>query len=173
MQNSAANSDVVSRLARLPVIALTVGDAAGIGPEVLVRTAASEELRAICRPVAVGHPKIFARAAQLTGVSLDVVPVSGFDALQTSDALWSSNSDHSVLPCIVACDDDVADVPFGSIDKRAGQAAYDCLVAATKAALAGHINAITTAPLNKAALRAAGLDYPGHTEILGDVCGVN
>ena len=58
------------------------------------------------------------------------------------------------------------------IDGRAGRGAYDYLVAATRAALAGEIDAITTAPLNKAALHAGGIDFPGHTEILAHECGV-
>ena len=157
-----ANSDSES----LPLIALTMGDSAGIGPEVLVRTATSDDLNGACQVVAVGDPDVLTRAAELTGTDLRIEVVSGFESVR------SLNRNQNVLPCVVACDRDVADVPLGSIDGRAGKAAYDCLVAATQAALNQQIDGITTAPLNKAALRAAGLDYPGHTEILGDVCGV-
>ena len=62
--------------------------------------------------------------------------------------------------------------PAGANDARAGRAAYEYLVAAAQAAIAGQVDAITTAPLSKAALHLAGLDYPGHTEILAELCGV-
>ncbi len=173
MTITAASNNSNTGRATLPIIALTMGDAAGIGPEVLVRAAACSQLRSICRPVAVGHPDVLQRAAQLTNMPLRIEEVGSFEELSGWSPPSTSDADSQILPCIKACDDSVAEVPFGAIDARAGQAAYDCLVASTKAALAGLISGITTAPLNKAALRAAGLDYPGHTEILGHVCGVD
>ena len=173
MNNAASSNDSNTGHSALPIIALTMGDAAGIGPEVVVRAATHRHLRSICRPVAIGHPDVLRRAAQLTGTPLRIEEVGSFEELAGWQSLLSSAADSQILPCIKACDDGVAEVPFGAIDARAGQAAYDCLVAATKAALSGQISGITTAPLNKAALRAAGLDYPGHTEILGHVCGVD
>lgn len=172
MRSSSANDSSSSAISRLPVIALTMGDAAGIGPEVLVRTAMDQKLRGLCQLVAIGHPDVLRRAALLTESSIQIQEVSGFEELPTF-AARSLSSDDQTLPCIKSCEDDVAEVAFGNIDRRAGQAAHDCLVAATHAALAGKIDGICTAPLNKAALKAAGLDYPGHTEILGDVCGVD
>jgi 4-hydroxythreonine-4-phosphate dehydrogenase len=162
MQNTTATECSDASRTSPPIIALTMGDAAGIGPEVLVRAAASEELRSVCRLVAVGHPDVLNRATQLTGTPLQIEATADFESVRKMFGESASVQTASV-----------AAVSFGAIDQRAGQAAYDCLVAATKAALAGHIDGICTAPLNKAALRAAGLDYPGHTEILGDVCGVD
>ena len=173
MQRTSATDIPHSGTSALPIIALTMGDAAGIGPEVLVRTAASEGIRSVCQLVAVGHPSVLERAARVTGTSLRIEEVSGFDSLRERAVASTGHAESWSLPCIKACSDDVAAVPPGAIDRRAGQAAYDCLVAAAKAALAGQIDGICTAPLNKAALRAAGLAYPGHTEILGDVCGVD
>ena len=173
MHNSSTNDVSASTEPALPIIALTMGDAAGIGPEVLVKAAADAQLKSVCRPVAVGHPTILERAARITGTPLRFEEVESFEALADWVLSQPTEAGTQVVPCIKACQDDVADVPFGSIDRRAGRAAYDCLVAATKAALARRIDGICTAPLNKAALRAAGLDYPGHTEILGDVCGVD
>jgi 4-hydroxythreonine-4-phosphate dehydrogenase len=173
MHDSVANDVSPSANPTLPIIALTMGDAAGIGPEVLVRAAADARLQSACRPVAVGHPKVFERASRITNIPFRVEEVESFEVLADWVASRPSSNETQILPCVKACEDDVAEVPFGSIDRRAGQAAYDCLVAATKAALAGKIDGICTAPLNKAALRAAHLDYPGHTEILGHVCGVD
>jgi 4-hydroxythreonine-4-phosphate dehydrogenase len=146
-----------------PRIALTLGDVAGIGPEVVVRALSDARLRTWCRPVVVGHPEVLRRAVQDCGKSLEVCPLERIDA---------AIPDGSVIPCWNPGKNDAAAVPPGQNDPRAGRAAYDYLVAATHAAIAGHIDAITTAPLSKAALHLAGVNYPGHTEILAELCGV-
>lgn len=147
-----------------PRIALTLGDVAGIGPEVVVRALADSRLREVCRPIVIGHPAVVERARRLVGVVLNFIEVSSPCGID-----WSSSD----IPCWNPSIDDAAQVPTGRIDARAGRAAYDYLVAATRAALRGEIDGITTAPLNKAALHAAGLNYPGHTEILAHECGVD
>ncbi len=148
----------------LPTIALTLGDVAGIGPEVVVRACADPRVIAACRPVIVGHPAIVERAIAHAGLDLKIAEVA---APQDSSprgqiACWNPPN----------APNDVVDVPRGVNDARAGRAAYEYLVAAAKSALANHVDAITTAPLSKAALHLAGLKYPGHTEILAEVCGV-
>jgi 4-hydroxythreonine-4-phosphate dehydrogenase len=75
------------------------------------------------------------------------------------------------IPCLEATEQDVASVPPGRVDPRAGRAAYDYLTAAVDLALQGRIDAITTLPLHKEALHAAGVRHPGHTEILAERCG--
>ena len=147
-----------------PRIAMTLGDVAGIGPEVVVRALADDRLRQTCRPLVIGHPAVVERARRLVGVALDFVEVESPRA-----ADWSS----STIPCWNPSIDEAAQVPAGGIDARAGRAAYDYLVAAARATLRGDLDGITTAPLNKAALHATGLDYPGHTEILAHECGVH
>lgn len=150
--------------APLPRIALTLGDVSGIGPEVVVRALTNDALRRECRPLIVGHPEVASRAASLVKAQINFQPVN---SLQEVD--WSSSAIASWNPTAA----DVVNVAVGQIDARAGRAAYDWLVASTRAALQGEIDAITTAPLNKAALHAAGLPYPGHTEILAEECHVN
>jgi 4-phospho-D-threonate 3-dehydrogenase / 4-phospho-D-erythronate 3-dehydrogenase len=150
----------------LPKLALTMGDVAGIGPEVIVRALSDLRCRQWCRPVVVGHPRILQRAVELVGVPLQVISVDGpaaADAVTQPDtvACWNPGADAA------------ADVPPGVLDPRSGQAAYEYLTAAVQAALAGEVDAITTAPLNKAALHRAGWHYPGHTEILAEACGVD
>ncbi|HUG17325.1 MAG TPA: 4-hydroxythreonine-4-phosphate dehydrogenase PdxA, partial [Planctomycetaceae bacterium] len=81
-------------------------------------------------------------------------------------------SEVETIYCWNSGSNDAADVPPGQVDPRAGRAAYDYLVGAADAALSEQVDAIVTAPLNKAALHAAGLHYPGHTEILAERCGV-
>ncbi|MEK6259078.1 MAG: 4-hydroxythreonine-4-phosphate dehydrogenase PdxA [Planctomycetota bacterium] len=146
-----------------PRIALTLGDVAGIGPEVVARSLLDERLAACCQPIVVGNPDVLRRALALIGSCMTVREVS---------SLAASGDATNDLVCWNPSNGDAAAVPVGRIDARAGRAAYDYLVASTRAALHGEIDAITTAPLNKAALHAAGLNYPGHTEILAEECGV-
>ena len=152
-------------MARLPRVALTLGDVAGIGPEVVARAVTDPRLTQWCRPVVVGHPATLRQALKQIGSAIDVVPVDSL-AAPVSDTLESG------VPIFNPTDDAVADLPLGRLDARAGRAAYDYLVAAARAALRGEIEAVTTAPLNKAALHLAGLNYPGHTEILAEECGI-
>jgi len=147
----------------LPRIALTLGDVAGIGPEVIARAWCDARLRTWCRPIVVGHPGVLRRAVQNWGGGFEVQPIDQIDA---------AIPDGNVIPCWNPGNEEAAAVPPGHHDARAGRAAYDCLVAATRAAISGQIDAITTAPLSKAALHLAGLNYPGHTEILAELCGV-
>lgn len=144
-----------------PRIALTLGDVAGIGPEVTARAVADPAVRDLCRPVVVGDARVLQRAAEIAGLRL---PAEERPTLREAAGLagigvW--NPAGRPLP----------DVPAGIVSGTAGRAAHDWLVAAADAALAGEIDAVTTAPLSKAALHAAGLPYPGHTEILAERCG--
>ena len=151
-----------------------MGDVAGIGPEVLVRALADPRVREWSRPVVVGHPEVLRRAVALVGAPHVIRPINSLDELPVEEALNSSQSSVSVaeIPCWNPAGEAAAEVPAGGLDPRAGRAAYDYLVAAARAALDGKLDAITTAPLNKAALHLAGLNFPGHTEILAEVCGV-
>ena len=146
-----------------PRIALTLGDVAGIGPEVIARVW-SPQLLQLCEPVVVGHPLVMARAAALVNSKLAVVEL---------DAIAEGEATATQIPCWNPGDPEAADVPPGKNDARAGRAAYEYLRAACWAAQAGVIDAITTAPLSKAALHLADLHYPGHTEILAELCGVH
>lgn len=146
-----------------PRVALTLGDVAGIGPEIVVRAVSDPSTLALSRPLIVGHPEIVRRAAWRLNQTIDL------DVIASPK---QSDRDSSAIACWNPGRDDVLDVPWGMNDARAGRAAYDYLVGATRAALAGYVDAIATAPLSKAALHAAGLNYPGHTEILAAECGV-
>jgi len=147
-----------------PHIAITLGDPSGIGPEVVVGAWSQAAVHTCCRPLVVGHPEIVDRAVRLLGTGARVVEVaSPRDAEPAPDT----------IPCLPAGPDDVVQVPAGTIDERAGQAAYDALLVAARLALAGQVDAITTAPLHKAALWRAGHYYPGHTELLAELCGVD
>jgi 4-hydroxythreonine-4-phosphate dehydrogenase len=153
-----------------PILAVTLGDPAGIGPEVVVRAWDDERVHACCRPVALGHPEILRRAVELTGsqARVDVI-----DSVTTVAQLGLDPSDTQRIPCLPVGSDEVLDAPAGKIDPRSGQAAYEAVMLAARRAIAGQIAGLVTAPLHKAALHAAGHHYPGHTELLAEVCGVD
>jgi 4-hydroxythreonine-4-phosphate dehydrogenase len=110
----------------LPLLALTVGDPSGIGPEIAVKAARDPRVTAVCRPVVYGP--------------------------------------HTT--------DELAEFPAGQVDARSGRAAHDAIVRAVEDTSAGRVAGVVTAPLNKAALAAAGYPWPGHTELLAHLCGV-
>jgi 4-hydroxythreonine-4-phosphate dehydrogenase len=146
-----------------PLVALTLGDPAGIGPEVIAGAWPNAQVHALCRPLVVGQPEIVRRAVALRGVRAQVVPI---------DDPARAEPSAETIPCLAVGDPAAIDVPAATVDARGGQAAYDALVGAARLALAGRIDALVTAPLNKAALWLAGHHYPGHTELLAELCGV-
>jgi len=139
-----------------PVIGITIGDAAGVGPEIIVKALAEKEVYNICRPVVIGDLGIMKRAVSIVGKNLTCRAIedvlSGGHEFGQIDVLDLNN-----LP---------EDLPFAQVDPRAGKAAYTYVETAVNLALAGKIAAIATAPLNKDAMNQGGCHFPGHTEIL-------
>ena len=150
-----------------PLLGLTMGDAAGVGPEVIVRAWCDPQIHQFCRPLAIGHPEVFRQAVQLVGCNAQIQVV---ESLANADELCTSPTILAILPI---GSDDILAVPPGQIDARTGHAAYQALVTAIDHTLTGPLQGIVTAPLSKAALHAAGHHYPGHTELLAERCGVD
>ena len=135
-----------------------MGDPAGIGPEIvlklLVRHAAPsgpdkstiKGVTAATSFIVYGDPGLLAREARRLGLNPERLSIRACSALP-------------------------GDLPLGSIDPRAGEAAFLAVQAATRDAMAGKVRAVVTAPLNKEALNLAGFHYPGHTEILAEMAG--
>jgi 4-hydroxythreonine-4-phosphate dehydrogenase len=146
------------------LVAVTMGDPAGVGPEIIVGAWSETIIHDWCQPVVVGHPEILRRAVRLWQTGIEVVEVESPEEAEPSP---------DVIPCLACGSPEALDVEPGALDARAGQAAYDAVMMATQLALAGRVDAITTAPLQKEALHRAGHDYPGHTELLAHVCGVD
>jgi 4-hydroxythreonine-4-phosphate dehydrogenase len=144
-----------------------MGDPAGIGPEVIVAAWSDPAIHAKVFPVVLGHPEILRRAAKLLKSNVEVIEI---DESRLFDGSWKA--DASTISCLRTSDDGVLDVPTGVVDARAGEAAYQAVRVATKLTIDRRLDAIVTAPLSKAALHAAGHHYPGHTELLAEMCGV-
>src|SRR5262245_48312029 len=141
-------------------IAITMGDACGIGPEICVKLFAG----GLAVPAfVIGDAGALRRAAAQLGLSLTIdeiaSPAEACNKAGPLDVLSLTR-----LP---------QDLPMGKIDARAGRAAFDYVVKAIDLAQAGDIAAIVTAPVSKEAMKKAGLSYPGHTEILADRSGTS
>lgn len=134
---------------------ITMGDVAGVGPEIIAK--AWPALNKICRPIVVGDPEWMKKAILLLNPSLDIETI-------TDPGKASPNSNK--ISCLKIPTADLSDVAKCKISAKAGQAAHDFLINAIDLTLAGFADGIVTCPLHKEGLHLAGLDYPGHTEIL-------
>jgi 4-hydroxythreonine-4-phosphate dehydrogenase len=143
-----------------PRLLITMGDVAGIGPEIIAR--AWPDLTTLCRPVVVGDPGWLNLAIQLVASHAVVRTVQRPDEIEAS---------RDVVPILPASRQDMSGVVSGKVSAAAGRAAYDFLCAAIDWTREGVADGIVTAPLHKEGLRAAGLNYPGHTEILAERTG--
>ncbi len=139
-----------------PVLGITMGDAAGIGPEVIVKALADKRIYELAHPIVIGDKKIMQRALDIVKSDLQLRTVQDIDNLH-SEFGYIDLIDLNNLP---------EDLPFAKVDARAGKAAYEYIESAVDLTLKNKIHAIVTAPLNKEALHAGGKNFPGHTEIL-------
>ncbi len=144
-----------------PIVGITMGDPAGVGPEVIVKALAAPEVHELCRPVVIGDAQRLRMAAAIVHSPLAVHVVPGPE---------EARDRSGELDCI-----DLAnvprDLPFGKLSAAAGHAAYEYIARAVELAMARRIDAVCTAPLNKEALHAGGHDFPGHTELLAALSG--
>ncbi|RKD69499.1 4-hydroxythreonine-4-phosphate dehydrogenase [Sinobaca qinghaiensis] len=144
-----------------PIIAITMGDAAGVGPEIIVKALQDETLYSRCRPFVIGDTARLNQAAALCGLSVKAASIS-------------SVADAGFTPGLIDCLQ-VGELPeglaFGELSYEAGKHAYLYVEKAVALAVNQEIDSICTAPLNKEAMQGAGYKYPGHTEILAGLTG--
>lgn len=146
---------------QLPYVAVTMGDGAGVGPEVVVAAVLDPQSNAECRPVVIGDALRLRQAADILGIAADIQAIENVE-----DAVFTPGRvnviDLGLLP---------EDLPWGQLSPVAGHAAYEYIRVASELAMTGKVQAICTAPLNKEALHAAGHIFPGHTELLAHLTG--
>lgn len=142
-----------------PIIAITMGDAAGIGPEIIVRALSRPSVYEQCRPIVIGDAARLRRACQIVGQEPQIVPIKTIE-----QAAYT----HGAIDCL-----DLGLIPesqpFGQVSSLCGDAAYQYVRCAAQLAMRNQVDAICTAPLNKEALHAGGHRYPGHTELLAEL----
>jgi 4-phospho-D-threonate 3-dehydrogenase / 4-phospho-D-erythronate 3-dehydrogenase len=148
--------------ARVPVLGITMGDPAGVGPEITAKALARPEVTAACRPVVIGDGSVMAATLELLRSPLSLHAVT-------------SVGDCTFAPGRIECFDlanvDAATLPRAAVSAEAGRAAYAYIETGVRLCQAGQIDGIVTAPVNKEALAAAGVQHSGHTEILARLTG--
>jgi 4-hydroxythreonine-4-phosphate dehydrogenase len=140
-----------------PIVAITLGDPAGIGPEVTARALARAEVWACCRPLVVGDGGVLAEAIALVRAPL---------ALHAIGSVAEARFDPAQPDIVDLHNVDLAQLERGKVSAAAGRAAAGYIERAVELAQAGQVAAIATCPINKAAFQAAGIPHIGHTEML-------
>jgi len=147
----------------LPIIAITMGDPNGIGPEIILKLHRDKKVRNFCLPVVIGDIAVLESYSKLLGIK------SGIYSIRNSvrEEVRSGKSGE-----IMVIDEgcfDIKDLKPGKIQAECGSAAVRYIKKAVELALDGEIDGIATAPISKEAMNRAGFNYPGHTELLGEL----
>lgn len=145
-----------------PILAVTLGDAAGTGPELLTKGLTDPAVRAVCRPVVIGDAGVMRDALAITKLAAEVRVIG-----RASEA----GDDPRLIDVIDLANIDRAKLVRGEVAAMAGQAAYESIRRAVELTLAEETHAVVTSAINKAALHAAGHHFDGHTELLAELCG--
>jgi 4-hydroxythreonine-4-phosphate dehydrogenase len=148
-------------MTQTPLLAVTIGDPAGIGPEIVVKSLGPGTRPEGIRPLVIGDVGVLSEVVEACGVDLEIRPVGG--PLEVT-------GDPGALELLDLAN--VERVSFGVVDAALGQAAIDYIEEACRLARANQIDGIVTAPITKEGIRAAGSTYPGHTEMLAELLGV-
>jgi 4-phospho-D-threonate 3-dehydrogenase / 4-phospho-D-erythronate 3-dehydrogenase len=143
-----------------PILGITMGDPAGVGPEIIARAAAGAEVQRTCRPVVIGDASVMREALRLVDSPLRLRSVA-----DVADCRWG----ESTLECLDLANVESATLPRGEVSAAAGRAAHAYILRAIDLAMSKAIDGMVTAPINKEALAAAGMPHTGHTEILAAV----
>ena len=144
----------------LPLIGITMGDPAGVGPEVIVKALSHPEIFQVCRPVVLGDSRVISRACHILHMDLQVKETGNI-----GEEIYQPGHIHVFNLSNIEVDT----LKPGRIDERFGKAIIDYISAGTRLAMEGKIKAVTTAPINKELLHKAGYAYAGHTELLAEL----
>ena len=135
-----------------------MGDAAGIGPEIVVKALTHQSVYSLCQPIVIGSPSIFQDACS----RFTTLPLK----LNSIETPTQACAKHGIIDVLDVSSISPQDISVGTIDARSGAAAVKAIETGTRLAMHGEIDAITTAPICKASIHRAGVPYPGHTEML-------
>lgn len=147
-----------------PLIAVTLGDPAGIGPEIVVKTVADKDLFKEASCIVLGDAKIVEQAVKVTGADLKVNCVK-----DPADGDYS----EGVLNLIDLDNIDMDKFEYGKVSAMCGKAAFEYIEKSIQLTMEGKADAVATAPINKEALRAGDINFIGHTEIFAELTGTN
>ena len=139
-----------------PFIAVPIGDPAGIGPEIVVKAIASEEIKNIARCIVIGNYNVIANALKITNTDINICRIE-----KTEDY---KDNHLNIFPIDNL---DFADLRIGEVSAMCGKAAYEYIEKSIDLAMKKQVAAVATPPINKESLKAANIPYIGHTEIFG------
>ena len=145
-----------------PVIGITMGDPAGIGPEIVVKALNNSAMYDMCRPLILGDAGVIAKTVEALGLGLKIRPTTHPELGQYAHGVLDVYDLHNV---------DTDSLQVGQVQAMAGQAAYEYIEASVRLAMSGSIAAVATGPINKESIRAAGVPFIGHTEMYGELTG--
>ena len=149
-------------MTKQPILAITMGDPAGVGPEIIAKAIARDEVWDLCLPLIIGDADVMSEAIALTSSPLHVQAI-GHVTEARFDRAWLTILDLQQV--------DATTLRRGEISESAGRAAAAYIERAVQLAQQGQVSAIVTCPINKAAFQAAGVPYIGHTEMLAELTG--
>ena len=148
-----------------PIIAITMGDPCGIGPEIIIKALQSPEILRLCAPLVIGDRLTLKRALATCESAMHICEITAAEeTLSTPDG---------TIPLLALSHLTEADICYGAPSPAAGDAAYTYICHAAQLCLTGAVAAMATAPISKEAMHRAGHDYPGHTELLAELCGTD
>ena len=145
-----------------PIIAVTMGDPAGIGPEIVAKSIADKATYDVARCIVIGDKKVMEKAIEIVGADLKVNVVES-----PADGDYS----YGVLNMIDLDNIDMSRFEYGKINAMCGQAAFDYIKKSIEITMDKQADAVATTPINKESLHAAEVDFIGHTEIFGALTG--
>ena len=142
-----------------PVIAITVGDPCGIGPEITAKALSLTGIYDKCNPLAISDADIMRQAVEIANVNLKINPVEN---------LKDCKYKYGTIDVFDLKNIDVEKIEFGKVTKIGGEASFQYIVKGIELALGGKVDAVTTGPIHKKAINLAGHKYSGHTEIFAE-----
>ena len=145
-----------------PIIAVTMGDPAGIGPEIVAKSIADKATYDVARCIVIGDKKVMEKAIEIVGADLKVNVV---------DSPADGDYSYGVLNMIDLDNIDMSRFEYGKINAMCGQAAFDYIKKSIEITMDKQADAVATTPINKESLHAAEVDFIGHTEIFGALTG--
>ena len=148
---------------RMPIVGITIGDPAGIGPELVAKALADPSVLEACRPLVIGTKELVGQGARFAGVALPIRAVEAFEDARFEDGVIDVLDLHNLS---------LEDVRLGVVDGKVGRAAVEHTLAALDLAMKEKIHAIASAPVNKSAMAAGGYHFQGQTELLAHYAGV-
>lgn len=144
------------------IIAIPMGDPAGIGPEITMKSLTKKDIYDVCKPLVIGDAGVITKAIEIVKADLKVnevsSPAEGKYELGTVDVINLNNID-------------IESLEYGQVSAQCGQGAFEYIKKAVELAMAGEVKALATTPINKESLKAAKVPYIGHTEMLEDLAG--